>query len=135
MSTIEGRDNGIYVCPIGRDGKFIRPGETLYGNDNKAWKIRAIGPTFCYADEGGRSYRLRAEWLTHELPDSWGRLREDIVRALVTSGNAVCVYFGHSFEKGCEGCRAYAVSDPCGQMMARDIVARAKRLAEADHDK
>lgn len=135
MSFVEVPNGIVYTqCPHGRDDKAIRPGETLYGNDGKAWKIKAVGPTFCYADEGGRSYRLRAEWLTHKLPDSWERLREDIVRALVTSGGTECVYFGHSNETGCEDCRACAVSDPCGQIMAEDIVARAKRLAEADHD-
>ena len=121
-------------CPVGRDLKPLRPGETVYGEDGKAWKLRAVGPTFCYADEAGRSFRLRNEWLTHERPDGWERLIDDIVRALVTSGKTECVYFGHSNETECEGCRAYVGSNPCGQMMAGDIVARAKRLAEEDHD-
>ena len=135
MSAVECLTGRVYTeCPLGRDGKAVRPGETLHGNDGKAWEIHAVGPTYCYADEGGRSYRLRAEWLTHERPDSWERLRDDIVRALITSGKTTCVYFGHSNETECEGCRAYVGSDPCGQMMAGDIVTRAKRLAEADHD-
>lgn len=100
MSTIEVRDNGIYVCPIGKDGKFIRPGETLYGNDGKAWEIKAVGPTFCYADEAGRSYRLRAEWLTHERPDSWERLTEELRDAGESSG-IVCAYYGHADDETC----------------------------------
>ncbi len=129
-------DGEVYTrCPMGKDGTKLLPGDTVYGEDGREWKLKAIGPTFCYADEGGRSYRLRAEWLTHERPDSWERLRDDIVRALITSGKTECVYFGHSNETECEGCRAYVGNDSCGQMMAGDIVARAKRLAEADHDR
>lgn len=133
MSTSRGRDNGIYVCPIGRDGKFIRPGETLYGNDNKAWKIRAIGPTFCYADEGGRSYRLRAEWLTHERPDSWERLLTDLRSARDLGADGDCAYFGFSGNCNKE-CPARAIHKACSQVVYADVMRRIDRLREADHD-
>ena len=131
MSTIEGRDNGIYVCPIGRDGKFIRPGETLYGNDGKAWKIKAVGPTFCYADEAGRSFRLRSEWLTHERPDGWQGLLDDIARMLDGQSRAECAYFGAA---DCDGCPAKSSRPYCNNSAAAHIVVRAQRIAEADHD-
>lgn len=132
MSTIEVRDNGIYVCPIGKDGKFIRPGETLYGNDGKAWKIKAVGPTFCYADEAGRSFRLRSEWLTHERPDGWQGLLNDITRMLDGQSRAECAYFGAA---DCDGCPAKSSRPYCNNSAAAHIVVRAQRIAEADHDK
>lgn len=134
MSAIERRNNGIYVCPIGGDGKFIRPGETLYGNDNKAWKITAIGPTFCYADEGGRSYRLRAEWLTHERPDSWGRLFDELRDASERSEGFVCAYYGHHDGDTCVDCPNLESGGACEECFALDLIERINRLREADHD-
>lgn len=135
MSTIESRDNGIYVCPIGRDGKFIRPGETLYGNDGKAWMIRAVGPTYCYADEAeaGRSVRLRGEWLTHERPDSWERLLADLRRARDLGAYGNCAYFGFSGTCG-KGCPARGTNAVCSQAVYADVIGRISRLREADHD-
>lgn len=133
MSTIEDRDNGIYICPIDKDGKFIRPGETLYGGDGKAWKIKAVGPTFCYADEAGRSYRLRAEWLTHERPDSWERLTEELRDAGESSG-IVCAYYGHADDETCIGCPAFEGLMECEERFARDLIGRINRLREAGHD-
>lgn len=131
MSTIEDRDNGIYICPIDKDGKFIRPGETLYGGDGKAWKIKAVGPTFCYADEAGRSFRLRNEWLTHEWPDGWQRLLDDIARMLDGQPCAECAYFGAA---DCDVCPAKSSRPHCNNSAAAHIVVRAQRIAEADHD-
>lgn len=131
MSTIEDRDNGIYTCPIDKDGKFIRPGETLYGGDGKAWKIKAVGPTFCYADEAGRSFRLRNEWLTHERPDGWQRLLDDIARMLDGQPCAECAYFDAA---DCDVCPAKSSRPHCNNNAAAHIVVRAQRIAEADHD-
>lgn len=127
-------DGEVYMrCPMGKDDRTIRPGETLYGNDGKAWKIMAVGPTFCYADEAGRSYRLRAEWLTHERPDSWERLAEELRDAGESSG-IVCAYYGHADNETCIGCPAFEGLMGCEERFARDLIGRINRLREAGHD-
>lgn len=60
--------------PMGKDGELIKPGDTCYGEDGKAWAINAVGPVYCYgvdAKKPGISKRLRHEWLTKDAPDSW----------------------------------------------------------------
>lgn len=135
MSFVEVPNGIVYTqCPHGRDDKAIRPGETLYGNDGKAWKIRAVGPTYCYADEGGMSYRLRAEWLTHERPDSWERLTEELRDAGESGGGIVCAYYGHADDESCVGCPAFEGLMECEERFARDLINRINRLREAGHD-
>lgn len=134
MSFVEVPNGIVYTqCPHGRDDKAIRPGETLYGNDGKAWKIKAVGPTFCYADEGVRSYRLRAEWLTHERPDSWERLTEELRDAGESSG-IVCAYYGYADVGTCVGCPAFEGPVECEERFTLDLIGRINRLREADHD-
>lgn len=66
--------------PMGKDGELIKPGDTCYGEDGKAWAINAVGPVYCYgvdAKKPGISKRLRHEWLTKDAPDSWDRIEAD----------------------------------------------------------
>lgn len=120
-------------CPRDRDGIQLLPGDTVYGEDGRKWKLKAVGPKFCYADEGGRSYRLRAEWLTHERPDSWERLAEELRDAGESSG-IVCAYYGHADDETCIGCPAFEGLMGCEERFARDLTNRINRLREAGHD-
>lgn len=134
MSIVECLDGRVYTeCPLGRDGKAIRPGETLYGNDDKAWEIHAVGPTFCYADEAGRSFRLRNEWLTHERPDSWERLLTDLRSARDLGADGDCAYFGFSGNCNKE-CPARGTHAACSQAVYADVMRRIDGLREAEHD-
>ena len=122
-------DGEVYTrCPMGKDGTKLLPGDTVYGEDGREWKLKAIGPTFCYADEGGRSYRLRAEWLTHERPDSWERLEEDVER--LADCYDVCDYFKGTGRKAYDCDREDGFC--CDLCVARDILRRSKALAESD---
>lgn len=119
-------DGEVYArCPMGKDGTKLLPGDTVYGEDGREWKLKAIGPTFCYADEGGRSYRLRAEWLTHERPDSWERLEQDVER--LADCNDVCDYFKGTGRKDYD-C-GHEDGFCCDLCVARDILRRSKALA------
>ena len=121
-------DGEVYTrCPMGKDGTKLLPGDTVYGEDGREWKLNAIGPTFCYADEGGRSYRLRTEWLTHERPDSWERLEEDIESML--RKNLACYYYGHGQSISCLACPAHTIEKDCDEMVTCDILHRIKALA------
>lgn len=61
--------------------------------------------------------------LTHQRPvaDSWERLEED-------AGKGACDYFGHEDDMVCRGCPASGKG--CEETMARDLVRRARALAE-----
>ena len=61
--------------------------------------------------------------LTHERPDSWEQLEED-------AGKKACDYFGVSSAKGCEGCKRHGMEGNCIIEKSRDLVRRAKALAE-----
>lgn len=73
-------DEGYTPLPKGKDGKLIKPGHTYYGEDGKAWAIKAIGPVYCYgvdANKSGIAKLLRCEWLTKDAPDSWDSIERD----------------------------------------------------------
>ena len=68
-------------CPPASDGLPLRIGETVWGQDGKAWRLTAVGPTHVFGRATGskNDKRLRPEWLTHERPDSWERVEQDAV--------------------------------------------------------
>lgn len=72
------------ALPLGADGVPIRPRETVWGGDGRAWRVSGIGvgehcvKAWRKDSDGIRVNRgLRPEWLTHERPDSWERIAED----------------------------------------------------------
>ena len=71
----------VVECPPASDGLPLRIGETVWGQDGKAWRLTAIGPTHVFGRATGskNDKRLRPEWLTHERPDSWERVEQDAV--------------------------------------------------------
>ena len=75
-----------------------------------------------------RSTGVKGEYLTHTRPDSWERLEEDAVKVVCEYAGAVPDEFG---DYDCDTCRLFDARGNliCEQLMARDIVRRAKKLA------
>ena len=118
---------------LAADGKPLREGETVWGTDGGFYRVtsvhdgevfaRHVGGLFGAEVEsaGGEGlYRLRADQLTHERPDSWERLEKD-------ANKAVCLYFGVN-TKACSECAHN--SWECSFDKDHDLVRRAKALAE-----
>ena len=117
------------------EGVRIKVGDAVYTNgnvrgDGTEWHVVRISPELSHgvhavrADgrpEGARD--LKPEWVTHERPDSWGRLEED-------AGKEACEYFAH-MPCGCETSEMLDETvEKCNAAKARDIVRRARALAE-----
>lgn len=73
-------DYGV-VRVLDSDGVRINDGDTVYGRrDSKAWHVTGV---FCgyypvwAVDDDGNTRELKAEWLTHEEPDSYEKIRKD----------------------------------------------------------
>lgn len=128
--------------PIGADGLPIKKGETVYNTYTKSEfvVISAFDDRYVNLQEvgyGNYLYPARADLLTHtkpEPPDSWERLEEDCEMCDVD----YCDHYG-LLDKTCntaEGdgstrhCTTCACT--CGEKMARDLVRRAKALAERE---
>ena len=108
---------------LAADGKPLREGETV-------WDVDGCGPLIVWRlpDKPGMNVSLKkngVHWyrlpkkLTHEYPDSWERLEEDVAGASCPD-----VY--------CSNHQIDASDASYEWAMARDIVRRAKKLAERD---
>lgn len=81
-------DAEMAELPRGKDGKTIRVGETVYGEDGVAWRVRGvtiIPVTDTWIDRPVRATDefdnwsdLKPEWLTHERPDSWECIAQEL---------------------------------------------------------
>lgn len=119
------------------DGAEIYEGRIAYGTRGRKYRVTALceyepsivhaqalddaemGDEFIVANTGLNSYQLDASKLTHERLDSWERLEEDVANA--SCPDVYCA--NHSID----------ASDASYEWaMARDIVRRAKALAERD---
>ena len=116
-----------HLAPVlAADGRPLREGEKPYRVDNgKQVEIRRIDPSngescvFVGVDGRSYGYWLRPGQLTHERPESWEWLEEDVA-------NASCpdVYCANHHIDASDTSYEWA--------MARDIVRRARALAERD---
>lgn len=121
-------DGFWFYCPdelthklpvIAADGKPLREGETVWGVDSGTrYTVEKITdeliPIKCRSEMGSTA-SLCPSQLTHERPESWGRLEDD-----ATMPAAIyCERMGIEVEEGC------SFVEP----MARDLVRRAKKLA------
>lgn len=78
----------VMPLPRGKDGKAIRIGDVVYGEDGRKWLVRGIhygeikhnDPVHqVHAIDEQRHWRgLKPEWLSHERPDSWERIADEI---------------------------------------------------------
>ena len=110
---------------LAADGKPLREGETVYHvADGRACVVREVREVGAVVEpvDGRPCGRCRADYLTHERLDSWGRLEDD-------ASKSTCEYFDHQ-NYGCGSCPHYP--SECQNDKARDLVRRAKALAERD---
>ena len=115
---------------LAADGKPLREGEMVYhiesGDEFTVMGVDAesgdahVRWGYDFEDKSGS---IAAKLLTHERPvaDTWERLEEDAEKD-------PCSYFGFDGEETCGKCPASGKG--CEQTMARDLVRRAKALAE-----
>ena len=112
---------------IAADGRPLREGETVYLTDSPTAFVvddimtREDGATVVHLKDG--AWHLPQD-LTHERPDSWERLEEDAKLGRCDYNKA------HGYPACCIDCDGLPLSDSCSGIMARDLVRRAKKLAE-----
>lgn len=118
------------------DGRPLREGDTVWDVDGRGpltvWRLPDKSDMYVSLKKDGTFYYRYPEKLTHEYPDSWERLEEDCAKSdvdycaerglLDPSCDAV---EGDESSRHCTDCGC-----TCGEKMARDIVRRAKALAE-----
>ena len=81
-------DRETVELPRDRDGVPIHVGETVYGEDGRAWHVRGVTigeksiahpEHVIRATSDAEQLRdLKPEWLTHERPDSWERIADEL---------------------------------------------------------
>ena len=129
------------VPVLAADGRPLRVGEMVYSTENGAeFTVMAVDAVsagvhvrwgYDFEDKSGT---IAAELLTHERPvaDSWERLEEDCAKGDLE----YCIERG-LLDPSCDAVEGDASSRhcidcgcTCGEKMARDLVRRAKKLAE-----
>lgn len=89
LTTIADRiDAGMAELPCGKDGRPIRVGETVYSEDGRAWNVEGvvigrwtehIKSPVVYVTGDSDKWRNLLPWLlTHERPDSWERIAQEL---------------------------------------------------------
>ncbi|MEY8436129.1 hypothetical protein AAK967_00055 [Atopobiaceae bacterium 24-176] len=115
-----------------RDGVPIKVGDTVW-QDGGTHPVEVVDVDpgkdlpVTIRTASGLVHGFAADFLTHERPESWARLEEDVGKA---EGEHPCGYFGLE-EFTCNRCPVGA-TEPCNRAMAMDIVRRAKALAGVD---
>ena len=138
-------DADEYVCPgdgythrapvFAADCRPLQEGETVWGTKGGGYHLTSVHDGKVFAHHVGGSfgaevesaggsglYRLRADKLTHERPDSWDRLEEDASK----QPYSYCVEH-RLYIDPYDGCVT-----PTNELFARDLVRRARALAERD---
>lgn len=125
------------------DGMEIKVGDTVYeletGEEYKVERVfsGATDPDFpdhtirCNKVADFITHVFKPDQLTHTRPDSWERLEEDAVKGVCEYTGAEPIAFG---AHDCDTCRFFGEGGKliCEQLMALDIVRRAKALAGAE---
>ena len=111
------------------DGVEVHDGDTVYeletGEEYKVERVFSGAP--CPVVDC-TTHVFEPDQLTHTRPDSWERLEEDAVKGVCEYTGAEPTAFG---VHDCDTCRFYGEHGKliCEQLMARDLVRRAKALA------
>lgn len=81
-------DAEMAELPRGKDGRPIRVGETVYGEDDSAWHVEGVvigrrteyteSPVVYATGDSGQWRNLLPWLLTHECPDSWERIADEL---------------------------------------------------------
>ena len=75
---------------VGADGVEVKAGDTVWTDDRREWTVMKVDQGYCRVREASpaRGFFIEERYisaglLTHERPDSWGRLREDATKNFV----------------------------------------------------
>ena len=120
------------------DGVEVHVGDTVWHHSGFAHGVvtsidaGSLMGTVRYVN-GGVEFRDAAKDLTHTRPDSWEQLEEDAVKGVCEYTGAEPTALG---AHDCDTCRFYGKHGKliCEQLMAIDIVRRAKALAGVEVD-
>ena len=101
-----------------KDGKPIKLGDTVWGEDGKKWYIDAIGDKYVWGrGQHPTQKRLKPQWLTHTEPDSWERILADAM------GKSVAKYCAE------RGLNERVPIESFYKVMVTDLVRRCEALA------
>lgn len=118
------------------DGVEIKVGDTVWHEDGTMLRVDGFGGiedgetiVNVHIIRGATQWReVRNLSLTHEQPDSWERLEEDTEKS-------TCEYFGFR-DKECSECPGFKGGvKGCSVIKMRDLVRRAKALAEKEAER
>ena len=110
---------------LAADGEPLEPGQTVWHKSGLACGVvetidaGSLMHTTRYRGDDGTLYRDAAKDLVHKRPDSWERLEHDAEKT-------VCEYFGANYD--CANCPLESAR--CAEEVKKDIIRRAKKLAE-----
>lgn len=115
------------------DGVPIKVGDTVWDGSGVEMTVMSLvgelpGHVTTHSKIPPARYSISAKLITHARPDSWERLESDAVKGVCEYTGAEPTAFG---AHDCDTCRFYGEHGKliCEQLMARDIVRRAKKLA------
>ena len=113
---------------LAADGKPLEAGQTVYAKNYGYVKCTVLaiewvvdGYLVEVENEGGHKFSQTPDEFTHERPDSWERLEHDAEKT-------VCEYFGANYD--CANCPLESAK--CAEEVKKDIIRRAKKLAERE---
>ena len=125
------------VVVLCADGKPVSVGDTVYCDDSpepltvKGFAVNECGPVDVKSADGAY-YTVSAGRLTHERPDSWEKLLDDLDHAAKGGDVAECLYMRRDgMEVQCPGCRLEDVESDdieCSYLAYADIAARIRKL-------
>lgn len=128
------------VVVLCADGKPVCVGGTVYCDDDpepltvNGFVVNECGPVDVKSADGGYC-TVPAGRLTHECPDSWEKLFEDL-KAVADYGDSshldspTC-HYTHTVGKPCDKCKFYR-SKSCISEMCADIAYRIRELRDED---
>jgi len=125
-------------APVDADGEVVPlTTKVMYDDDGEELTVRLI----CYRQSDGgwvaefcRPCAAIMDTLAKfhlRRPDTWERLEEDAAR--IGSADCPCDYFNHpDCSVPCYSCPAFTDAEDCTAVLARDVLRRAKALAERE---
>lgn len=134
----EGFQPDAYMkLPVDADGEPIRIGDVLYlpaspGSIVVSGYERSTcsDDVYCIGRQDGRKSHFCPKLWTHrqpEPPDSWEKLEED-------AGMTTCMYAGQADSVDCSECKWKGPLLDCEVAMRREIIDRARRIADAERE-
>lgn len=112
------------------DGVPIKVGDTVWHEDGSEWLVEEMNRYGVRCFDGDKRRTFNAKCLTHARPDSWERLEEDAAKNPCDYAEVVK---GSRFDS-CSDCPWWEEygGRSGSELIARDIIRRAKALAEKE---